>query len=283
MTDEQLPRIVLEPTQDSIQPTSQSVPLQSVPQKGSAVGVAATTDLKKQQLDLQQQLEAINQEEASLLSNVKEWVTKIQGNETKQQALERELLDINNQLSAIEQVPAGPSKAELEKQLREAEGSLKTLLMQQKIEEKKIFDNYAAGGMKREELLTAMDVINVQFDQPIAQAKSSISQLQQQLSGEPTPASPVENVVPEASVTTPEAAPDTTSTPAAAQSPIIQALSSLGGALSPEQQQALQTNPATIVRSKDGNGIVVTGVHFFDADLIRAGLGAEDIINLPTE
>jgi len=267
MTDEQLPRIVLEPTQDTTSPASQSVPLQPVPQKGS-------DELKKRQAELQAQLDAIHQDESGLLDNVKEWVTRLQGDETKEQALQRELFELTNEITASEQVPAGPSKEELEKNLREAEGALKMLLMQQKIEEKKAFDNYAAGGMKREELLVAMEKINSQFDEQVAQARTKVAAVQQQLSGEP--------VIAETPAVEPKPVEPTIAT---TQDPshIVQALSTLGDALSTEQQQVLQLNSSSIARSKDGNGIVIGGVQFFDADLIRAGLGSDDILSLPNE
>lgn len=321
MTDDQLPRIVLEPTdQPSSQVVPQFTPLQAVPQRGTPAAVVLPPtdvvepkdDLKTRQAELQQQLEAVTKDEAGLLSNMKDWVAKLQGDETKQQAIERELLELNTQISTLEQVPAGPSKAELEKQLREAEGALKVVLMQQKIEEKKAFDNYSAGGMKREELLQAMEHINSQFDKPVAEAKAKVAAAQQQLSGEPVPVASVPVVQPEPIMPEPTAPAEPQSMPLSpvepvppaategvaaqtsaqpitpAQQHIVQALATLESAKTGEQHQVLVELPAegkqlTILRSKDGNGIVVNGIHFFDADLIRAGLGAEDVMNLPQE
>lgn len=221
-----------------------NVPLQPVPQSSPQPDRRAA---------LEQELKKLTDEESGLINDVKDWITKLQGDETKKQALERELFALDRAAAAAptpEQI-----QATLQKQRDEAEAKLKELVKQQKIEEKKAFDRYSAGDIDRQGLLDEMERIRQNYATGPAAAASTST-------------------------------PVSTATP----STLMKKLLTL-----PELQQGMarqllidlpnQGTVPTIERSADGNGIIITSGSssgfLADADLLRAGATAEDIISLP--
>lgn len=314
------------------QPTSvpepQTVPLQPVPRVAAPMSASVPTpapvaapvtqsaqpvqpQAQKQaapvarQAELHKQLETLTQEESKLLGTIKDWVAWIQGAETKKQALERELEGLNAQYNlgntattttpATTQVtpPVGPDRSMIEKQLREAEAKLKTVVDQQKIEEKKAFDNYSAGGINREGLLQEMERISSFYTAAMQSAKDKIAALRAQLSPATQPSTPAVTPVQTPPVvqpvaqpvpTTPTAVMTPTTTPAsiptmapAAAAPtiqipnptatpnaqkIIERLRTLSAAQSGYIKQLLVDLPnqgtgLTVERAADGNGIII--------------------------
>lgn len=275
--------------------TQSAVPLQPVQRVSVAATVAQVAAPVQaagpaRQAELHQQLETITQEESKLLGTIKDWVAWIQGAETKKQAIEREMATIDKQFqstggsipTSADAASTGPDRAVLEKQMRAAEAQLKAIQDQQKIEEKKAFDNYSAGGINREGLLKEMERINIFYATPLDNIKTKISNFQLQLN----PAQPA-------------AAPATQPTPTTATAPaqkILEHLRTLPAAQSGYIKQLLVDLPAQggsliVERAADGNGIIILagteqayslGHHFPDADLIFANLGADDVAALPT-
>ncbi|EKD76634.1 MAG: hypothetical protein ACD_43C00035G0001 [uncultured bacterium] len=355
MPDIQYTPIVLDPNTNSVsgpmaglppvvqpapQPIAQqTVPLQPIPHVTPVPAIPEQKPIKPlvqqppspaatlpdRQTELHQQLETLTQEESKLLGTIKDWVAWIQGAETKKQAIERELANIDKQFKSTSgslQTSAtptknGPDRAGLEKQIREAEAQLKTVQDQQKIEEKKAFDNYSAGGINRDGLLKEMERISLFYATPTENAKTKITGLHNQLN----PVQPATTNLPpiieptiipttppmSASAVPPTQAVDTTVLPTTAPLPqttnltpqaqkIIECLRNLPATQSGYLKQLLVDLPAqgtglTVERAADGNGVIILagteqtytlGHHFPDADLILAGLGADNITALPT-
>lgn len=266
MPDDQMPRIILN---QPLQPVPKAQPLPAAP------APSAGDQVQQRRAQVQAELEKLQQEESSLLNNMKDWLAKVQGSETKQQALERELFELDRTVTA--QPSPEQIKADLQKQLQQAEIKLKQIVNQQKIDEKKAFDNYAAGGLDRQGLLEEMDRVSQRYAATLAQAQQAVTQLKGKL----------------------EAGVNASGTPQIIPPPngggtqgggLLQKLITL-----PEMQSGLgrqllidlpnQGTLPTIERSAEGNGIIVSsdGVAGFiaDADLLRAGATAEDIISLP--
>lgn len=362
-----LPPRPVQPIQPTTPPIQQTVPLQPVPMvaaqpvetvsapsaktpvqtiiKPATVPAISTQPTTSRQTELQQQLETLSQEENKLLGTIKDWVAWIQGAETKKQALERELAGLNTQFNlsdkatntapgSVSFMPTAPTidRTVIEKQLREAEAKLKTVVDQQKIEEKKAFDNYSAGGINREGLLKEMERISAFYNVPLESAKAKISELHEKLNPVtvtqmPTPvpvqptnnapaitpyvdplAQPVPAPIAQPSTVT-QVSPSATIAPATASittppsvattshnQKILDRLRTLSAAQTGYIKQLLVDLPnqgtgLTVERAADGNGVIILagseqaytlGHHFPDADLILAGLGADDITTLPT-
>lgn len=278
MPDDQMPRIILNTM--PLQPVPPvSTPLPSVP----ASSLADKTQQRRVQV--RAELEKLQQEENSLLNNMKDWLTKIQGSETKQQALERELFELDRTVAATpspEQL-----KADAQKQLQQAQVKLTQIVNQQKIDEKKAFDNYAAGGLDRQGLLEEMERIRQRYAATLASAQAVVTQLQQQLN--PLPPSPPQ-IIPTPDGGGTQGGGWTAPMSTALTSTLVQKLINLTEVQSGLGKQLLIDLPnqgtlPTIERSADGNGIIVTSGttagFLADADLLRAGATAEDIISLP--
>lgn len=299
-----------------VPPVRQDVPAPSTPTSSTppqplpadpVQPAPSVAQLQQTGTDLQQKLDTISKEENKILGTIKDWVAWIQGAETKKQTIERELKTIDQQLQGASHgqaqphaaaAPAGPSRHELEQKLQAAELKLKTIQSQQKLEEKKAFDNYSTGGTNREGLIKDMDRINGLYDPPLAEAKTNVANWQDQLKKtqpvEPMPVASTVSVASTSSATTPTA-PSQPNLVTAPTTKIIERLRALEQAQGGVAKQLLvdlpqQGQTITVQRSADGNGIIVLAgtetnytlaQHFSDADLIRAGLGAEDIIPLP--
>lgn len=277
--------------------------------------------LQAQEKNLEKDLEKINQEENKLLGTMKDWLGWIQGAESKKQTIERELKELDHELQAVAPkpvaisqpvpqaqpvppVPTGPSLAELETQLQAATSQLKTIGDQQKIEEKKAFDMYSAGGSNREGLMKEMERISALYQRPVAEIKTKISALQADIKSKmPTPAAaiPTPDMSPTSMPTTTPSGDDQPAQPIASVTQpginsILEHLRTLEQAKSGVIKQLLidlpqQGQQLSIQRPTEGNGILVLAgteanyafaYHFSDADLIRAGLGGDDIASLPT-
>lgn len=290
----------------------------------SSATTISPQQLKKQEEVLASDLEKINQEENKLLGTMKDWIGWIQGAETKKQTIERELKAIDQELQTVtgenKPIPqpkplpptaVGPSLAELEAKLQSVQSQFKTIQDQQRIEEKKAFDNYAAGGSNREGLMKEMERISGLYSQPLADTKAKMTALTEaidkKMPGSKTAASPTPPVATTPTPEPPPAIPQTSATqstppdqttPASKDSTsvILEHLRTLDIAQSGTVKQLLvdlpqQGQSLTIQRPAEGNGILVLAgtetnytlaYHFSDADLIQAGLGADDIIPLPT-
>lgn len=273
MPDDQTPKIILN-----------TVPLQPVPQvqPQPTPAPAATPDPTQRRAQVQAELEQLQQEENSLLSNMKDWLAKIQGSETKQQALERELFELDKA------APAGPDpivrQAELQKQLQQAQAKLAQVVNQQKIDEKKAFDNYSAGGLDRQGLLEEMERVRQRYADAQATTQQAVAAAQKQLE---TLAAPMPQTQP---VPQPTPQPVTAPVSTATMTGLMQKLIALPEIQSGLGKQLLIDLPnqgtlPTIERAADGNGIMIyssTAAGFLaDADLLRAGVTAEDLISLP--
>lgn len=272
MPNDQMPRIILNQGNVPLQPVPKAQPLPAAPTP------SAGDQMQQRRAQVQAELEKLQQEESSLLNNMKDWLAKVQGSETKQQALERELFELDRTVTA--QPSPEQIKADFQKQLQQAEIKLKQIVNQQKIDEKKAFDNYAAGGLDRQGLLEEMDRVSQRYADTLAQAQQAVTQLKEQLN--PLPSTPESTQI----------IPPQTTTPVSTATPtnLITKLAAL-----PEMQSGIgrqllidlpnQGTLPTIERSAEGNGIIVSsdGVSGFiaDADLLRAGATAEDIISLP--
>ena len=274
MPDDQMPKIILT-----------TAPLQPVPKaQPSPQPLSASDQTQQRRIQVQAELEKLQQEESSLLNNMKDWLAKVQGSETKQQALERELFELDHT------TPTGPKpeevKAELQKQLQQAEAKVKQIVNQQKIDEKKAFDNYSAGGLDRQGLLEEMDRVSQRYADAQAAAKQTATQLQQQMAGLEQPLQPTPTPPP-----APEPSPVVTApTSTITSSTFVQKLITLPEVQTGPARQLLidlpnQGTMPIIERAADGNGIIITsgGVTGFmaDADLLRAGATAEDMMSLP--
>lgn len=349
---DQFPQITLDPAltaQSNPQPkpeapatvasTAQSVPLQPIPPVSTArtieplpkmaaeplpaaapLPVNAHADISDRRSVVQAELERLQAEESSLLNNIKDWLTKVQGAETKQQALERELFALDRQLASV------PSPAQLASErakkieqytteLKQAESKIKEITKLQKIDEKKAFDNYSAGGLDRQGLLDSMETIRQRYAEQLTAVQKLAEAAQHHIETIDQPAkaaepatlqsiaevvTPVQETVeekaeekkPEVTKTeaaTPMAAPSTT-----AGSPLMQKLAALPEATTGLLHHLVVELPnqgtwPMIGRSGDGTGIIISEnaqsvEHCFiaDADLLRAGATAEDIIPLPT-
>lgn len=325
-------------------PSAQSVVPQQQSDQAAEVTPVATTpivpptkstntvtpaQLQTQEKDLEKDLEKINREENKLLGTMKDWLGWIQGAESKKQTIERELKELDHELQTVAPkpvatsqpvpqaqpappVPTGPSLAELETQLQAATSQLKTIEDQQKIEEKKAFDMYSAGGSNREGLMKEMERISALYQRPVAEIKTKMTALQTDIKSKmPTPAAAIPTPVmstTSTSTTTPSSSGQTAQpidqvpanpTDSVTQpgiNSILEHLRTLEQAKSGVIKQLLidlpqQGQQLTIQRPTEGNGILVLagteanytlGYHFSDADLIRAGLGGDDIATLPT-
>ncbi|MBI4408008.1 MAG: hypothetical protein HY565_05935 [Candidatus Kerfeldbacteria bacterium] len=310
MPDQNAPQIILDP---SITQPLQPVPLAAAVAPTPKPGVVADADRRAQ---VQAELEKLQAEESSMLNNIRDWIAKVQGAETKQQSLERELFQLDRTIGAgpsTEQLAAeqAAQQAALTKQLQQAETQVKHITNQQKIDEKKAFDNYSAGGLDRQGLLEEMEKISLRYADQLAAAKALLADLNkptESLNTNPFPPTPsplgegatspasTEQVAiippPNGGGTQGEGliAPTSTSTP----SSLMQHLMAL-----PEVQTGLarqllidlpnQGTIPLIERSADGNGIIIsssataepnTRCFIPDADLLRAGATAEDILSL---
>lgn len=287
MPDQTPPQIILDP---SITQPLRPVPLAAAVAPAPKPASEVDADRRAQ---VQAELEKLQDEESSMLNNIRDWITKVQGAETKQQSLERELFQLDRTIGAgpsAEQLAAeqAAKQAELTKQLQQAEVKVKHITNQQKIDEKKAFDNYSAGGLDRQGLLEEMEKISLRYADQLAAAKAVVTDLNKPLPPTPSPIIPS----PGGGGTQGEGliAPTSTATP----SSLMQHLITL-----PEVQTGLarqllidlpnQGTIPLIERSADGNGIIVsssanaepnTRCFIPDADLLRAGATAEDILSL---
>lgn len=294
MTD-QFPQITIDP---ALTPAG-ATPLQPVPLMPAAMPAAlSTTDrLQQRRASVQAELEKIQAEENSLLNNIKDWLTKVQGDETKQQALEQELFALERQLAApsAEQQAAERSAklADLNQQLRQAESQLKEVTKLQKIDEKKAFDRYAAGDLDRESLLVEMEKISQRYAEQATAMQKIITAHQGSMQS-----------IAEVIKTSPPAADTAQSTVTpTSQSNVINNNKNLIDKLAtlPESNAGVlhhlihelpnQGSLPTLERSMDGLGIIISAgsnaqmadrYFIADADLLRAGATAEDIIPLST-
>ncbi len=191
--------------------------------------------------------------------------------------------------------------------MRAAESHLKSIQNQRKIEEKKALDNYTAGGINRTGLMQEFDRINSIYDERLEQTKMQVTQQRAQLQMQDQPAAvapvppavtlPVETAS-SAPVGSEPTSPAPVSSAPAAKTPsekILSQLTTLDEAKTGNAYRLLvelpqQGQTLTLQRSADGNGIfVLAGTekdyslaqYFPDADLIRAGLTADDITSLP--
>lgn len=253
-----VPMVTAQPV-ETVSPSAAATPVQSAIKSVAPQPIASAQPTAARQAELQQQLETLSQEENKLLGTIKDWVAWIQGAETKKQTLERELAGLNTQFHlgdnvgtttyASTPVPTVPTidRSAIEKQLREAEAKLKTVVDQQKIEEKKAFDNYSAGGINREGLLKEMERISTFYNAPLESAKAKISELQAKLN--PVTATPTQTPVPIQPVTiaptvTSQAVPltQTAQTPLAQPSTVTQVMPS---AASTPVTPSMTTIPST--------------------------------------
>lgn len=288
MPDQNAPQIILDP---SITQPLRPVPLASAAAPVTKPASEANTDRRNQ---VQAELEKLQAEESSLLNNIRDWITKVQGAETKQQSLERELFQLDRTIGSgpsAEQLAAeqAAKQAELTKQLQQAEAKVKQIINQQKIDEKKAFDNYSAGGLDRQGLLEEMEKISLRYADQLAAAKTVITDLESLKTLKGTEHAEVKTTA-EPIIPMPVITPTSTATP----SSLMQRLITL-----PEVQTGLarqllidlpnQGTIPLIERSADGNGIIVsssanaesnTRCFIPDADLLRAGATAEDILSL---
>ena len=280
MPDDQMPRIILN---QPLQPVPKAQPLPAAP------APSAGDQVQQRRAQVRAELEKLQQEESSLLNNMKDWLTKVQGSETKQQALERELFELDRTVTT--QPSPEQIKADFQKQLQQAEIKLKQITTQQKIDEKKAFDNYAAGGLDRQGLLEEMDRVSQRYADAQVTAQQAVAEIQKQLNPLPPTPSPLGagvNASETPQIIPPQSGGGTQG--GGWSSVLVQKLVTL-----PEMQSGLgrqllidlpnQGTLPSVERSADGNGIIVssgTTVGFLaDADLLRAGATAEDIISLP--
>lgn len=283
MPNDQMPRIILN---QPLQPVPKAQPLPAAP------APSAGDQMQQRRAQVQAELEKLQQEESSLLNNMKDWLAKVQGSETKQQALERELFELDRTVTT--QPSPEQIKADLQKQLQQAEIKLKQITTQQKIDEKKAFDNYAAGGLDRQGLLEEMDRVSQRYADTQTAAQKTVQELKNKLVGLDQPVNPLPPTP------SPLGAGVNTSEPTQITPPPSGGGTQGGGLLQklitlPEMQSGLgrqllidlpnQGTLPTIERSAEGNGIIVSsdGIAGFvaDADLLRAGATADDIISLP--
>ncbi|MFA6474965.1 MAG: hypothetical protein WCV88_02060 [Patescibacteria group bacterium] len=245
-----MPDITLSPNV-KLQPVPPVTPVSATPDRRSAV---------------QAELEKLQQEENTLLGNMKDWISKIQGSETRQQALERELFELDRQTAAVPDNTA--QIAQLKEVLQKQNTQLKEVVRLQKIDEKKAFDNYSAGGLDRQGLLDEMDHINQRY-------ADQLTDLQKKVQATKTALATFEQ-------------PEPTQQPVEAihELPLQKPASGLMTKLSalPAVQPLLNKQP-TILRSNTGNGIVIRSgteeLTVTDAELLMIGATAEDIISLP--
>ncbi len=297
MPDQTPPQIILDP---SITQPLRPVPLAAAVAPAPKPAAEADTDRRAQ---VQAELEKLQDEESSMLNNIRDWITKVQGAETKQQSLERELFQLDRSIGAgpsAEQLAAEQAvkQAELTKQLQQAETQVKHITNQQKIDEKKAFDNYSAGGLDRQGLLEEMEKISLRYADQLAAVQKQVTATKTAITdlGSLNTLKQTEHAEAE---TTPEpqpvvSSPIITPTSTATPSSLMQHLITL-----PEVQTGLarqllidlpnQGTIPLIERSADGNGIIVsssanaepnTRCFIPDADLLRAGATAEDILSL---
>lgn len=266
---------------------------------------------------IQTELEKLQQEENSLLNNIKDWLTKVQGAETKQQALERELFELDRQLAGVPspaQVAADRDTkiAQLKQQLQQAELKAKEITKLQKIDEKKAFDNYSAGGLDRQGLLEMMETIRQRYAEQLmtvqgmaTDALQTIEQLNQPApvaTATPgmTPIAEIMQALPKVEVAPTPVEPTPVETKPVSMnldsaSPLITKLASLPEAAAGLLHHLVVELPAQgtyplIERSSDGTGIIISAdansttadrCFLADADILRVGATAEDIIPLP--
>ena len=186
MPDQTPPQIILDP---SITQPLRPVPLAAAVAPAPKPAAEADSDRRAQ---VQAELEKLQDEESSMLNNIRDWITKVQGAETKQQSLERELFQLDRTIGAgpsAEQLAAeqAAKQAELTKQLQQAETQVKHITNQQKIDEKKAFDNYSAGGLDRQGLLEEMEKISLRYADQLAAAKAIVTDLNKPLPPTPSP------------------------------------------------------------------------------------------------
>lgn len=292
---------------------AETEPVKPTPQPLPSAPEANTQDRRSA---VQAELERLQQEENSLLNNIKDWLTKVQGAETRQQILERELFELDRELSAgpTPEQAAADRRAKLAtytEQLQQAETKIKEITKLQKIDEKKAFDNYSAGGLDRQGLLEEMEAISQRYADQLAAVQKIANSAQQAItnidqpaeplspatSKQPKPMTSVGEILKPAPTVTPAATPS--STPEAKTPAKNNLLSKLANM--PEAKTGLlhhlvvefpqQGNQPLIERSSDGTGIILRQdqnaqladrCYIADADLLRAGATPEDIIPLPT-
>ncbi len=334
-----VPSVAATQTPQPLSKSEATQPLKpAVPPSVSALPSAMPSDqsshavMHDRRRSVQTELEQLQQEESSLLNNIKDWLTKVQGAETKQQALERELFDLDRQLAGVPSPAQAAAErdaklTQLTQQLQQAESKTKEITKLQKIDEKKAFDNYSAGGLDRQGLLEMMETIRQRYVEQLAAVQSMADEAKQAINelNQPTPVaaptpeaprnastgmtpiatvlkaqSPVESVPVAPVAESVPVEPIATATPVVSvnpvsASPLINKLATL-----PEAAEGLlhhlvielpaQGSYPLIQRSSDGTGVIISAdanatitdrCFLADADILRVGATAEDIIPLP--
>lgn len=261
-----------------------------LPLNGQAptVSLGSDSSIQTKQRQLQQELDDIEKNEGIILGKVKELLAAIRGVETRKQTLTKELQNLQTTVTqltgdGVKKTLADSERlvSQLSQTVRPAPAAavsvvpppvvppgaqLQALQQEKKLKEAAAFANYNAGGMDSTALAAEIERINSTYGPLIIQASASST----------APLQPV------------------------ALTPIISklatALSQLDSAQTLWGKYLLVERPASgqpiyIQRAGDGIGIIVAdgpatnfsrAKHFSDADVLRAGLTADDVRQLET-